>query len=134
MYCEFRDMFKDNKYIIDSLEHRITDQKFHQYYRYYGTSGCSKRNFEELELKRGWEDKTKEDKLARLIYSNFSVGDKISLSDIKLKLKEIYNSLSLSKSPKANDIKEFFNVSRANIQTDEGISNGYKLKDKLKYT
>ena len=132
MYCEFSDEHKENPFIMEGLYNRIKDPRFLQYYRYYGTKGCANRHFQNSELKKGWEDVSKEDKLARLIYSNFSVGDKISLGEIKSRLKEIYNSLSLSKSPKANDIKEFFNVSRANIQTDEGISNGYKLKDKLK--
>ena len=131
MYCEFRDMFQDNLYVIDALEHRVTDQRFHQYYKFYKTAGCRARNYQDSLLKAGWEDFTKKDKLSDIIYNNFKEGDKLTLLEIKKILKEIYHSLSLKKTPKANDIKEFFNVSRANIQTDEGVSNGYTLKKRL---
>ena len=131
MYCEFRDMYQDNQYVINALEHRVTDQRFHQYYKFYKTAGCRARNYKDSLLKAGWEDFTKKDKLSDIIYNNFKEGDKLTLLEIKKILKEIYYSLNLKKTPKANDIKEFFNVSRANIQTEEGVSNGYTLKKRL---
>ena len=132
MYCEFSDKYKDNPVVMDGLYHRVVDPRFLQYYRYYGTKGCSARNFQDAELKRGWEDASKENRLCQMIYSSFNSGDKISMYDLKLKLKSIYTSLSLSKSPKATDIKEYFKISKTQVTTSDGVKNGFKLGKKLK--
>ena len=132
MYCEFRDTFKENPVVIDALEHRIKDQKFHQYYKFYGTSGCSARKYQEANLKRGWEDSTKEEKLIKSIYSDFAVGDRLLNSEIKIKLKKIYENLSLSKTPKATDLMDYFELTKTNITTSEGVKKGVKLGKPLK--
>ena len=132
MYCEFSDKYKDNPVVMDGLYHRVVDPRFLQYYRYYGTKGCSARNFQDSFLKLGWEDASKEDKLCQMIYSSFNSGDKVSMYDLKLKLKSIYTSLSLSKSPKATDIKEYFKISKTQVTTSEGVKNGFKLGERLK--
>ena len=132
MYCEFSDEHKDNPVIMDGLYHRIKDLKFLQYYRYYGTSGCSARKFRDNELKKGWEDATKEDKLESIIYSTFSPGDKLAKSDIKQQLRDIYYSLSLSKNPKATDLGEYFKISKTQVTTSEGVKNGFKLGERLR--
>jgi hypothetical protein len=132
MYCEFRDEFTDNPSVIDSLEHRITDQRFHQYYKYYGTVGCKKRKYRDSDLKRGWEDSTKEEKLSSIIYASFKEGDRLSKSDLKIKLGDIYTSLSLSRTPKATDLGEYFEMIRTNVVTLDGKKNGFKLGRRLK--
>ena len=132
MYCEFSDKFKNNLVIMDGVYHRIKDQRFLQYYRYYGTRGCSNRHFQNSELKKGWEDATKEDKLESIIYSTFSPGDKLAKSDIKQQLRDIYYSLSLSKNPKATDLGEYFKISKTQVTTSEGVKNGFKLGERLR--
>ena len=132
MYCEFRDTFRDNKVVIDSLEHRISDQRFHQYYKFYGTSGCSSKKYRDLDLKRGWEDSTKEDKLNSIIYSSFKEGDRILMTEAKRFLKAVYDNLCLSKSAKATDLGEYFKLSKTHITTSEGIKNGFKLGKRLR--
>ena len=44
------------------------------------------------------------------IYQDFKVGDKLSLADIKIKLSNIYSEINYSKTPKANDIENYFNI------------------------
>jgi hypothetical protein len=132
MYCEFREKFEDNPYIISSLEHRISDQRFHQYFKYYGISGCKARKYEELELRRVWEDSTKEEKLGSMIYSKFKEGDRVAMSEMKETLRTLYSNLSLSKSPKATDILDYFEVSKTNITTKDGVKKGFKLGRKLR--
>ena len=44
------------------------------------------------------------------IYSEFKIGDKISLANIKKKLFDIYSSINYDKTPKANDIENYFKV------------------------
>ena len=48
--------------------------------------------------------------LVNTIYSNFHVGENISLFDIKNRLTKIYNSINYKKTPKAMDIEGFFKV------------------------
>ena len=77
---------------------------------------------------------TKTDKIIELkdkIYSEFKEGDRISLSDIKEKLAKIYSEISYSKSAKANDLEEWFEVSLINITSLQGKrGKGFELLKK----
>ena len=132
MYCEFRDMFKDNQYVMDSLLHRVVDPRFHQYYNYYGTEGCRARNYQDSELKAGWEDSTKESKLASMIYSKFKEGDRIVMTDAKKALKEFYSNLSMNKTAKGTDLGEYFELSKTHVTIDGITKHGFKLGRRLK--
>ena len=74
--------------------------------------------------------------LQEKIYSEFNEGDKILWSDIKQKLFEIYSSINYKKSPKAIDIKEFFDVKEymttVIIDGKKKRPSGYELIKKLK--
>ena len=61
------------------------------------------------------------------IYSEFKVGDRISLAEIKEKLKNGYIKLSYSKTAKANDIEEWFEVKDCQVLVNEKRSRGYEL-------
>jgi hypothetical protein len=54
------------------------------------------------------------------------------MSEMKEILRVLYGSLSLSKSPKATDILDYFEVSKTNITTKEGVKKGFKLGKKLR--
>lgn len=132
LYCEFSDMYSGNSAIMEGLNHRIEDPKFLKYYRYYGTKGCSSRKYQEADLYRGWEDASKSDKLSSIIYSKYQTGDKISMIDLKLGLKEIYSSLSISKTAKATDLGEYFSLTKTHVTINGVSKNGFKLGEKLK--
>lgn len=71
------------------------------------------------------------EELGETIYSKFSEGDRISKVDIKNQLKEIYENLNYSKSPKAIDIEEWFEVKEINIQDSSGKrGKGFELLKK----
>ena len=80
------------------------------------------------------------------IYSDFKVGGKYLLSDIKDKLRDIYSSINYSATPKARDIEKYFDVRESTMRT---IIDGEKktvrfyellrskekeLRENLKYT
>ena len=48
--------------------------------------------------------------LSNHIRSTFNLGDKFTLSDIKIKLGELYERIGYKKTPKANDILDYFEV------------------------
>ena len=74
--------------------------------------------------------------LTKTIYEEFNIGDKITLSDIKIKLTSIYNKINYSGCAKATDLLEFFDVKKGLINcVINGVkkrSKGYELLTKLK--
>lgn len=53
--------------------------------------------------------------LINSIYSDFKVGDKLLLSDIKDKLTNIYNTINYKAAPKAKDLENYFNIRLAYV-------------------
>jgi len=49
------------------------------------------------------------------IYHDFKVGDKLSLAEIKQKLFNIYSEINYSKTPKASDIENYFEVKEVSL-------------------
>lgn len=62
-------------------------------------------------------------KLKDAIYSEFNEGSRISKADAKAKLKEIYNQVNYTKTAKASDLEEWFEVKDVKIKS----SNGFEL-------
>jgi len=131
LYCEFRDKYIDNQAIMEGLLCKVTDQRFNQYYNYFGTSGCRAVGFREAPILRFLRDASKEDLLREWIYFTFKVGDRYSMANIKEILRGLYQKLSLNKSPKASDLKNYFETSTTNITTPEGVKKGFILKKRL---
>jgi len=68
------------------------------------------------------------DTLRSEIYSVYSEGQKISLSDIKSGLSDIYSKIKYQKTPKATDMKEYFDIKPCKIPNSDGKwVNGYEL-------
>ena len=58
--------------------------------------------------------------LVNKIYEEFKVGDRISLSDIKTKLTDIYTNLNFEKTPKATDLSNYFELNQCMFNTKIG--------------
>ena len=131
-YCDFRDYFSFEPRIIEAIEHRITDSRIHQYYKFYGTEGCSSRDYQRSKLEAGLLDASKEDILSEFIYNHYDEGDRVTKSEIKDYLKNLYVKCNVSKTAKATDLEEYFKLTRTQIITPEGPKNGFKLGRRLK--
>ena len=128
MYCEFCDTYGGNQDIMSSLDHKIKDSKYKGFYTFYGTSGCSAKEFEEKKLISGFKNDLKGDKLASLIYSNFKTGDRYTSKDIKQKLHEIYTFLGISKTSKATDLGKYFTLVKTKVTLpDKTVKDGFRL-------
>ena len=128
MYCEFCDIYGGNQDIMSSLDHKIKDSKYKGFYTFYGTRGCSAKEFEEKKLMRGFKNDLKGDKLASLIYSNFKTGDRYTSKDIKQKLHEIYTLLGISKTSKATDLGNYFTLVKTKVTLpDKTVKDGFRL-------
>jgi hypothetical protein len=60
--------------------------------------------------------------------TNFSIGDKISKSEVKNKLKSLYDSIGYSKTPKGTDLGDYFIIKNCKIPKSDGTrDNGYEI-------
>ena len=114
MYCEFMDAYKINSYVLTSIIHKV-DPKFKTYYDLYGTSGCKSVGYIESLLKTKISNSLKSSDLKEKLVSYFKIGSKYELKTIKLTLKSMYLDLGITKTPKATELENYFNISETMI-------------------
>lgn len=68
------------------------------------------------------------------IYSNFQVGEKYTLSSLKEKLRNIYNSINYKSTPKAVDIENYFKTKPAYILVFDEVTGSKKTTKRLQIT
>ena len=56
---------------------------------------------------------------------DFKVGDKLTLSDIKIRLKNIYDEINYKAAPKGSDLENYFEIKECLIPVEE---NGKKKR------
>ena len=62
------------------------------------------------------------------IYSEFKVGDKITLADIKSRLEVLYKSINYDATPKAKDLENYFNVKESSARVEiDGVKKVVKI-------
>lgn len=131
LYCEFMDKYSGCKEIEDIIYYKIRDDRFRKYYNFYGTRGCSSKNYQEGNLYEGVMDTTKDILLQKAIYNYFKVGQKYTKKEIKSGLKKIFRDLNItSRKPKATDLGIYFNLTRTRITNPQTgkLDEGYKLE------
>ena len=115
MYCEFMDKYGNNKYILNSIIHKI-DPKFKTYYDLFGTSGFKAVRYEELLLKNKISDNIKSLNLKNELILHFKIQSKYTLKNIKTILSYIYTNLSITKTPKASELENYFDLKLILVQ------------------
>ena len=131
MYCEFMDKHKENKEVSDIIYFKIKDPKYRKYYNFYGTKGCSIKDYEEKKLEEGMIDVSKNNELSSVIRKKFKVNSKYTLKEIKLVLQDIYRDLEIASKAKATDLEKYFNLTKIKFSdtvTGKRI-HGYLLKN-----
>ena len=116
MYCEFMDEYGNNKYILNSIIHKI-DPKFKTYYDLFGTSGCKAVRYEELLLKNKISDNIKSPNLKNELILHFKIQSKYTLKNIKTILSYIYTNLGITKTPKASELENYFDLKLILVQS-----------------
>lgn len=71
------------------------------------------------EYERLFKNQISEDRLSNIIYNTFEVGNKYKKSDIKNILADIYNSLGIKDTPKANVLDRFFDIKEVKLNNKE---------------
>lgn len=121
MLSQFPDKMKllcesdlDNDVLLSVLEQVPIEYK--TYYLAFGperlrATGYQKYRLDKEYNKSVYDINERRDK----IYSEFKVGDKISLSEIKQRLSNIYSGIEYSGSPKATDLLDYFEIKEIKV-------------------
>ena len=91
-------------------------------------ANCYKKGELNKELKRQLESTTG-GIIGQIILSNFNVGDRISLFNVKLKLKNLYKVNGINSSPKATELLNYFEVKKTRVKSSDGsrFVDGYEI-------
>ena len=69
--------------------------------------------------------------LCKVILSNFKLGDRLTLAEIKETLKNLYKENNINSSPKAKILENYFNVKKTKVKNSEGkFVDGYEILSK----
>ena len=125
LYCDFLRMFYDT---IKTTNVDGVPQEYQNYVNLLGISRISSLGYYQAALEKEYKVIMSGDSRKKVILKTFLVGQRYTLKEIKEKLREIYTTLHLSKTPKASDLEEFFEVKKTKITTDnDGIKDGYLI-------
>jgi hypothetical protein len=127
LYCEFMDNNKTNQEIYDLLHLKLSNNKFKDFYDFYGTSGCKALKYREGLLISGMINKMYESKLASVIYNKFEIGKKYTLKEIKIFLQCLYKDNNITTLPKATDLEKYFEVKACKISLDGKRDRGFEI-------
>ena len=115
IYCEYLDSISEDLRLINIIKFYVKDPDYQKFYEYYGTQGCKAREYRNYDLERGMKDTLNLEINKNQVYSLFEIGKRYTLKDIKLSLRSLYQSNNISKTPKAKDLEEYFNVTEVKI-------------------
>ena len=127
LYCEFRDRYDKEEDKLTALSDIVLDFRFNTYYTLFGTQGCKAKRFRDDLLKPEFLDNIYLDELSKEVFKIFEPGKKYNKKEIKEKLKGIYNKLLLSKTAKATDIEEWFEVRDVNYMENGKKVHGFEI-------
>jgi len=105
-------------------------RSYENYINILGFDRMKANGFRELDIIREIEsisnlEKAKE---TNIIESIFSIGSKYTKKEIKKTLREFYKENNISKTPKASDLEEFFELKDCKIKNSEGKwKNGFEI-------
>ena len=104
--------------------------EFRNYYQTLGPERCKALSYDVTYISREYSDlQFDKSKLQEKIYKTFQVNSKYSKSNIKETLGVIYSSLGYNKTPKANDLEEYFEIKLCKVldRTTGKFDNGFKI-------
>ena len=128
--------FNENEKVSEDDKELILSELPLDYSKYLTTLGpdrCKANGYHITRIMKEFDTKYKTNfaNLKSKILSEFKVGEKYLKSDIKEKLGIIYSSLSYTKTPKANDLENYFDVKGCTVLKDGKKSAAFEiLKEK----
>lgn len=100
-----------NRKELNQVFREIPNDNYRNFYVGLGAERCKELGYNSTLLQRDYEIKLFDiEKVRTEIYNSFTVGEKISYSDIKSVLSGIYEKLGYKKTAKATDLSEWFEI------------------------
>ena len=130
MLCEYK--FTSEKELNMVLDQIPDSDEIKSYYNILGPKRLKALTYSKTYIKKELGIATfSPELLINTITLNFNPGEKYSLSDLKAKLGDLYNSINYTATPKANDILNYFEVkeykSTETIGGEKKRVRGYEL-------
>ena len=123
--CEFN--FSSEKSKQEILD-KITEKRFRDYYISLGPDICRECSYSINRINQYLEEPFDKSRLILEIYKKFNLGDKVSKSEIKDLLNDIYKSLDYKATAKASDLEEYFEIKSIKIKASDGKwIHGFKI-------
>ena len=117
LYCEFIKKFYN---IIRTTDIPGVPQEYKNYMNLLGPDRIRALGSSRGELEREYQIITSGDTRKEIIFNTFQIQQRYTLKEIKEKLGEIYSSLNISKTPKASDLEEYYEVKKCTINFPSG--------------
>ena len=118
----------DESVILSLLPH--LPESFTNYYTVLGVSRMIALGYNATNMKREYDGivGNQEIDISTIIHKSFTVGEKMSKCDVKNKLRDLYNSVGYSKTPRAVDLGDYFIIKNCKIPKPDGTrDNGYEI-------
>ena len=112
LYCDFIKKFYN---IIRTTNIQGVPQEYQNYMNLLGPDRIKTLRYYRAELEREYKNIISGDTKKEMILNNFQISQRYTLKEIKEKLREIYQSLGITKTAKAKDIEEYYEVKRCVI-------------------
>ena len=123
----------ENKVSEDEIELILSKlpDRYKDFYTTLGPEKCKANGYKLSNIKAEFESTYLKDldldSLKSKILSEFKVGEKYLKSEIKEKLRDIYTSESYAKTPKANDLEDYFEIKDCLVSKDGKKSHGFEI-------
>lgn len=125
LYCEFIKKFYP---LLGTTNIPGVPQEYQNYVNLLGPDRCKALGYYQASLEREYQVITSGDTRKEVILNNFQIQQRYSLKEIKEKVREIYQNLGITKTPKASDLEEYFEVKKTKITTPDGVKDGYLIE------
>ena len=132
IYCEYLDFISGDQRLTDIVKFYVKDPDYQKFYEFYGTKGCKAREYRRSDLENGMRSNINSMLIADSLFNLFVVGERYSTKYIKELLRSLYSSLGISKTPKAVDLEEYFNLESVKVLNSKTgkRENGFKIVSK----
>lgn len=126
LYCDFIKKFYN---ILRTTNIPGVPQEYQNYINLLGPDRCKALGYYQASLEREYQVVTSGDARKEMILNNFQISQKYTLKEIKEKLREIYQTVGISKTPKASDLEEYYEVKETKIWNsgEKKQNKGYEL-------
>lgn len=112
--------------ILNYVSKRIS-QDYINYYYVIGAEKSRSLGYQRSNLEREYNNYRRSGDVQNVIISEFQVSQRYTLKEIKERLGIIYQNLGITKTPKAKDVEEYFEVKRCAIPTQDKRLEGLEI-------